>query len=102
MTAQTLQKHEIIRGNSSFDKIFKTGKKIRGKVVTVFYIPSEHSQIGIAISGKFKLAVTRNRLKRYIREIYRKNKSFFEKKKWLFLCTKPRKCPSIGIYFMIF
>ncbi|NOY78972.1 MAG: ribonuclease P protein component [Calditrichaeota bacterium] len=102
MAAQTLKKHEIIRGPSAYDEIFQKGKKIRGRLITLFYVSSESTQMGIAVSRKYKKAVERNRVKRYIREIFRQNKAWFEKKKLFFMCAKQRNCPHFGVYIMKF
>jgi len=102
MAAQTLKKNEIIRGQSAYDEIFQKGKKVRGRSVTLFYISYKESQMGIAVSRRYKKAVERNRIKRYIREIYRRNKTWFEKKKLFFMCAKQRSCPHFGVYIMKF
>jgi ribonuclease P protein component len=50
-------------------KHFHTSKNLR-----LFYLPSEPSGIRISIAKKnFKLAVDRNKIKRQIKDIYRKN-----------------------------
>lgn len=102
MTGQTLKKQDIIRGVLAFDEIFQKGEKIRGRYVTLFFVSSEDSKMGVAVSRKYKKAVTRNRIKRYIREIYRKNKVWFEKKKLFFMWVKQRSHSHIGAYIMKF
>jgi len=102
MPIQSLKKQEIIRGASAFDEIFRKGEKIRGGSVTLFVVSCEKSQMGIAVSRKFKKAVERNRIKRYIRELYRRNKMWFEKKKSFFMCAEPKNCPHIAFYTMRF
>jgi len=82
---QTLKKYEILRGRNAFTEIFRRGEKIQGRVVTLFVLPETEAQMGIAVSKKFKRAVDRNRIKRLLREIYRKNKPWFQKKKLSFM-----------------
>ncbi len=103
MPVKTLKKQEIIRGVSAFDKIFRNGKKIKGRTVTLFIVSSEKPKMGVAVSRKFRKAVERNRIKRYIREIYRNNKVWFEKKKLFFTYAKQGNyCLHIGVYAMRF
>ncbi|GBE28479.1 ribonuclease P [bacterium BMS3Bbin03] len=102
MINQKLRKKDILRGKASYDEIFTSGRKAKGRRVTLFWVSSEKSQMGVAVSRHYKRAVDRNRMKRYIREIYRKNRGWFEKKKWFFIFAKQKKIPAIGISIMIF
>ena len=73
----TLQKNEILRGRNSFSNVFKNGKLISGKYSSILYIKSDSKKIGFVVSKTIKKAVTRNRQKRLLREIYRLNKNRF-------------------------
>ena len=78
MKNESLKKGEILRGRGTFDDIFKRGNKYKGKVITIFVLPAEQNQMGVAVSKRFKRAVDRNTIRRRIREIYRKNKRWFQ------------------------
>ncbi len=57
----------------AFTKIFKTGRRVRGGVLTLVYIKTqsqEKPKLGIVVSKKtIKTAVGRNKIKRQIRNI---------------------------------
>jgi|TARA_R110002094_G_scaffold190074_2_gene164836 ribonuclease P protein component len=82
----TFSKHEKLKSRKVIDQLFSEGKSITKFPVKLFYIPldeahSEHlqkaisSQTAFAVPKRnFKLAVTRNRVKRQMREAYRLHK----------------------------
>ncbi|AEX85236.1 ribonuclease P [Marinitoga sp. 1135] len=76
---ETFKKFERIYLRRDFDKLFSCGKRHVNKYFVVVYLKNElgYSRIGITIKRKFGKAHKRNKLKRYIREIYRRNKSLF-------------------------
>ena len=63
-----------IKKNYQFNNTFKKGKYFSGEYIECFYIKNNKNMnyIGIAISSKLCNAVKRNRIKRVIREVYRK------------------------------
>ena len=65
---------ESIKKNSEFRKAYKNGKYKSGKYVTVYILPNkgDTNRIGIVTSKKVGNAVQRNRMRRLIREIFRK------------------------------
>ena len=71
---QRLPKYEIIRAKTDFGKIFQKGKRWKGKYLNIFYLQGEKRQIGFTVPKKLGNAVTRNRIKRLMREIYRKRR----------------------------
>ena len=60
---------------ASFLRLFKTGRRIRAPLFNAFALSSPAgSRLGIAVSKKnARRAVDRNRIKRIIRESYRRN-----------------------------
>ena len=78
---QTFKKYERLTNKKTFDKLFNSGKSISVPPFRLLWSESEmlnHTQIGIAVPKKsFTKAVQRNKLKRRIREAYRKNKHLF-------------------------
>lgn len=61
---------------ASYGRVFKKAKRSRDKVFTILSRPNKHAvaRLGLAISKKnCKLAVGRNRIKRVVRESFRRH-----------------------------
>jgi ribonuclease P protein component len=66
-----------IKSDKEFEDVLKRGGKIFGESLTIFRLSSKEGQkFGIRINRAIK-GVKRNRVKRIIREILRKNKDKF-------------------------
>jgi len=67
---------ERLRRRADFQKVYEHGARIRGRFGTFFIWPNklEVGRLGIAASKKLGGAVQRNRAKRLIREVFRRNK----------------------------
>lgn len=62
-----------IKKQEDFDKVFKEGHKKNGKLISVLIRESANkSRLGMIVSKKFGNAVSRNRIKRVIREAFNK------------------------------
>lgn len=82
---QTFPKKEHLKRKKILDKLFAEKNKISAYPLLLFYVetslPEEEVQIqaGVSVAKRnHKLAVTRNRIKRLMREVYRKNKTEFQ------------------------
>lgn len=77
---QTFKKQEKLKKRKLIEQLFNEGKSISAFPVKLIYLELEHNspykiQTGVSASKRnFKKAVDRNRIKRLLREVYRKNK----------------------------
>jgi ribonuclease P protein component len=64
-----------IRRRAEFQRVYDNGFRVRGRYGTFFLWPNklEVGRLGIAASKKLGGAVERNRAKRLIREVFRRN-----------------------------
>jgi ribonuclease P protein component len=69
-----LPKREIIKKSDDFQMIIQRGQKWTGRRMMVFYLPSIERRIGFAVSKRLGNAVFRNKIKRWMREVYRARK----------------------------
>lgn len=77
---QTLRKHERLHEKTAIDSVFQKGNTIHNPPVKLLWIKeSTKNNVAVKVAFSvpkriFKKAVTRNLLKRRMREAYRKNK----------------------------
>lgn len=69
------RRHERIRRRAEFQEVYERGARLRGRYATVFVLPNQRAvgRLGIAATKKLGGAVQRNRAKRLIREVFRRN-----------------------------
>src|SRR6188472_1844454 len=69
-------RQERIRRHAEFQQIYKKGARVRSRYSTIFIQPNALAigRLGIAATKKLGGAVQRNRAKRLIREVFRRNK----------------------------
>ena len=67
---------ERIRRRAEFERAYKRGTRIRGRYATLFVLANQLDvgRLGIAATKKLGGAVLRNRAKRLIRDVFRRNK----------------------------
>lgn len=70
---------ERIRRRPDFQRVYDQGSRISGRFSILFLLARPHqagapSRLGIAATKKFGGAVERNRAKRLIREVFRRNR----------------------------
>ena len=67
---------ERIRRRPEFKQVYERGVRIHSRYSTVFLLPNgtDVGRLGIAATRKLGGAVQRNRAKRLIREVFRRNK----------------------------
>ena len=92
MKKEGLSKKERIRKNREFERVFKEGKKIWvDKLVLIIYAPNDlgFRRLGIVVSKKVGKATKRNKLKRWIREVFRRNKDWFPESSDIIIIPHP-------------
>jgi ribonuclease P protein component len=69
-------RNERIRRRADFERAYAEGERARGRFLTVVVRPTDLpvARLGIAASKKLGGAVRRNRAKRLLREVFRRNK----------------------------
>jgi ribonuclease P protein component len=74
--SETLGPRERIRRTSDFAFIYKKGARFRGTYFSLIYLPSASglSRLGVVAGRKVGGAVVRNRVKRWMRDAFRRNK----------------------------
>lgn len=71
---QRLPKKEIIRKRDDFREVLHEGKRVGKKYLRFFYKEADKRKVGFAVPRRFGKAVLRNRMKRLMREAYRKHR----------------------------
>ena len=79
----TLEKEEKLKSKKLIEQLFAAGNHVKSFPLRLIYLPIHHGaefpiKAGFSVPKRnIKLAVNRNRIKRLIREVYRKNKHAF-------------------------
>jgi ribonuclease P protein component len=79
----TLGKEEKLKSNILIEQLFAQGKHVKSFPLRLIYFKVSHNsafpiKVGFSVPKRHvKLAVNRNRIKRLMREVYRKNKYSF-------------------------
>jgi ribonuclease P protein component len=77
---ESLPPQERIRKKKDFLIIYKKGSRYKSKYFNLIYLSNTlaYSRVGVVASKKIGNAVTRNKVKRWIRELFRRNKNLLE------------------------
>ena len=76
----TLGKQERLKRRKLIEKLYTEGKSVKNFPLRMMYLQTQHTsdfpcQVGVSVPKRnFKLAVSRNRIKRLLRESYRLQK----------------------------
>ena len=63
-----------VKENKEFQDIFKNGKSFANRQLVIYYRKKQdqtHFRVGLSVGRKIGNAVTRNRIKRYLRQAFR-------------------------------
>lgn len=71
---ERLAPEDRLRRRVDFLRCYRAGRRLHGPLATLHFVPNqlEHPRIGITASRKVGRSVVRQRLKRRIREVYRR------------------------------
>lgn len=75
MRMLTLPRRRIIKRRSDFQRVYRSGRSYANRYFVLYVFPAEtvRGRVGFAAGKKLGCAVTRNRVKRLLRETYRLN-----------------------------
>jgi ribonuclease P protein component len=63
-----------LRGRKEFGRVYALGRRVRGRVVTVYACPSQVARseirLGLVVAGRGTSAVARNRIRRRLRAAF--------------------------------
>ena len=75
-SGQKLTAAKRIRYRPEFERVYKEGARVHGRLMTLFVLPSDRAtRLGVAATRKIGSAVARNRAKRLAREVFRRTAS---------------------------
>ena len=83
MAGQTFRAADRVLRSSDFERIYRNGKRLVCASYAIFVLANGElgrSRLGLTVTRKFGGAVERNRSKRIVREIFRKNRGVFADK----------------------
>lgn len=93
MKKENLSKRERLKLNKDFTRVLKKGQRVWiGKYLLMFYCPNElpYRRLGLIVSAKVGKAFERNKVKRLLRELFRKNKALFPEKSDIIFIASPK------------
>ena len=101
MKGNVLKRNEMLKSNIQIDLLFKNGLRLSKHPLKIILLPLYDSEqqkpcsiIVMASAKRYKKAVTRNKIKRILKEVYRNNKSLF----YPYLTENNKKC-LLGIMY---
>ena len=73
----SFRKENRIKSKNTFQIVYKTGRSVVDSMSVMYVLPNEEKniKIGFAVGKKMGSAVTRNRVKRLMREVFRHRKA---------------------------
>lgn len=86
-----MNKKQRIKDNKEFQQIFKKGTSYANRQFVVYVLSTEepHFRIGLSVSKKVGNAVTRNRIKRYIRQTFLELKDDVQPANYIIIARNP-------------
>ncbi|HHY21088.1 MAG TPA: ribonuclease P protein component [Bacilli bacterium] len=88
-----MKKEYRIKKNEEFSLVFNRGKSVANRQFVLYFLHKEgqeHFRLGLSVSKKIGNAVTRNRIKRVIRELFQQLKGELDHHKdYVIIARKP-------------
>jgi ribonuclease P protein component len=80
-----------LRKRREFEECYASGVRVSGRFLQVFLRSSDEGpRIGISVPKRVGTAVVRNRLRRRVRELFRRNRVLFQKRSaWVVVHVRP-------------
>lgn len=77
---ETYGPQERIKKKQEFLFLYKKGKRYKGKYFNLVYFPNnlDFSRMAVIVSKKIGNAVSRNKIKRWMRDLFRRNKGLLK------------------------
>lgn len=78
---ETYGPQERIRKKKDFLSLYRNGKRFKGKYIVLIYLFNDiaYSRMSVVVSKKHGNAVRRNKIKRQLRTLFRRNKILLSK-----------------------
>ena len=73
--SDALAKHERLKNSSEISMILKKGNRLKGKAISLYFIQSRSMAFAVLVAKSVGTAVQRNKIKRWVREIFRAYRS---------------------------
>ena len=77
IAAHALPRSARLRKRPDYVRIQNTGQRVRTRHFVIMCVPASGQRIGITVTRRVAGAVGRNRVKRLVREVFRRNRSLF-------------------------
>lgn len=86
-----LRPEERIRKKNDFSSLYKKGYRYRGRYFNLVYYSSNlsYSRMAVVVSRKVGNAVERNKVKRRLRDLFRRNKGLLKEALDMLIIAKP-------------
>ena len=75
-------------GNRNYRYVYRRGKSYPSRNVVLIYLKGKEQRFGFSVSGKVGNAVTRNRIRRYMREDVRRVRTTLKRGKYVFIARQ--------------
>jgi ribonuclease P protein component len=93
---QRLRRHERLTARADYTRCYRHGRRLRTSYFTVYaYRQGEYvTRLGLAVGKAVGIAVVRNRVKRRLRELFRRRKALVPRGYDLFVRAVPASAPA--------